>query len=61
MIQTINGYTVIQDEENHHIMLYDSDGAVMHATCDRQLSPGELESVVYNYLNFRRKISEVEG
>lgn len=55
MIHTINGYTVIQDPENNHIMLFDSCGAVMHATCERPLNIGELQSVVRNYLNFIKR------
>ncbi len=56
---THRGTTAVQDERNHHIMIFDESGAAaMHCTVERPLSENELKSTIDNYFLITGNIRE---
>lgn len=53
---TINGYTIVQNDYNHHIMVIKDERMVYHAQYTEPLTDNELKNYLMDVIDFIGKL-----
>jgi hypothetical protein len=57
----VDGYTVMQSGENHHVMIVDAEGnMIMHSACTRELTEDELRGQLDLYRMLVKAVKRIE-